>query len=132
MENRFFLVSKKASSVPSPSQFNGLFRLLVPGVLKPQIDAAGNAIARSIAIAQGLIDSVIAVFLKPTRRVFEPQRSQVCFLVRAARALVRAASCFSVTRRYGDILFPSSAAWLALCPLDLHTEPVLHLGPIVF
>jgi len=43
---------------------------LLPSIDPAEIDAAGNAIAMLLAIAECIIDSVIAVFLEPTCRIF--------------------------------------------------------------
>ena len=43
---------------------------LKPRVDPAEIDAAGNAVPMLLVMAEGIIDSVIAVFLQPTRRVF--------------------------------------------------------------
>jgi hypothetical protein len=43
---------------------------LLPRIDPAKINAAGNAVAMLHAIAEGIIDSVIAVFLKPSCRIF--------------------------------------------------------------
>ena len=80
---------------------------LKPRIDPAKIDAAGNAVAMLLAIAEGIIDAGIAVLLEPTRRVFTA----------AALAGMLLGECGPRFDERGQLLVRCFSMWHTVLPL---------------